>query len=164
VPGPVIPYTSGPRARDRLVNFGLQGDDVDAADLVREYLEAMEARDLARAERLLGPGFAMTFPGGRRFHALGELVQWAAGRYRRIHKHFAGFDLVRRGDTEVVYCHGVMHGEAIDGRPFAGVRFVDRFEIRGGAIVDQQVWNDLAECDVLAPAPAEKAITAANRD
>ena len=52
---------------------------------------------------------------------------------------------MRRGIT-VVYCRGTLAGEWPDGRAFAGVRFIDRFEIDdAGRIVDQQVWNDLGE-------------------
>ncbi len=32
-----------------------------------------------------------------------------------------------------------------DGRPFEGVRFMDRFEVAGGLVRRQEVWNDLAE-------------------
>jgi len=33
--------------------------------------------------------------------------------------------------------------------PFEGVRFVDRFEVAGGLLTRQDVWNDLAESGVL---------------
>jgi YD repeat-containing protein len=45
-----------------------------------------------------------------------------------------------------VYVYGTLEGVWLDGSPFAGIRFVDRFEIdEAGLIVDQKVWNDLAE-------------------
>jgi len=33
----------------------------------------------------------------------------------------------------------------LDGRPFEGIRFIDRFEIQDGLIVKQDVWNDMGE-------------------
>jgi len=33
--------------------------------------------------------------------------------------------------------------------PFEGIRFIDRFESRGGRFTRQDVWNDLAESGVL---------------
>jgi hypothetical protein len=39
---------------------------VVTTDIVRAYLDTMEARDLVRAKRFLAPEFAMTFPGGER--------------------------------------------------------------------------------------------------
>ena len=33
-----------------------------ARDIVRAYLDTMEARDLVRAKRFLAPEFTMTFP------------------------------------------------------------------------------------------------------
>ena len=36
-----------------------------------------------------------------------------------------------------------LSGEWPDGEVFSGIRFVARFTIRGGRLVDQAVWNDL---------------------
>lgn len=114
--------------------------------LVRDFLAAMEARDLARARRMLAPGFAMTFPGGARFATLEELVAWAKPRYRWVKKTYVRFDEMTGMDGDsVVYCHGTLRGAWPDGTGFEGVRFVDRFAIRDGRLADQQVWNDLAE-------------------
>ena len=109
--------------------------------VVRAYLDAMERRDLAAAKSFLAPGFYMVFPGGRRFTALEELVEWAKGRYRRALKKYERFDVA--GDA--VYCYGTLHGELLDGKAYAGVRFIDRFTVRDGKLVDQNVWNDMAE-------------------
>ena len=118
---------------------------MNAEDLVRGYLAAMEARDFARARALLADDFRMCFPGGLRFDSLEALAGWAAGRYRYVRKRFEGFDTLPVAGGAVVYCRGVMDGEALDGSPITGVRFIDRFELRDGKLVDQQVWNDLAE-------------------
>ncbi len=118
-----------------------------AAGLVRGFLSAMEARDLARAKTFLGEGFVMTFPGGVQLRTLEELIAWAAERYRSIGKTYAGFEELppQAGGRTVVYCFGTLHGEWPDGRAFSGIRFIDRFTVGGGRLLDQQVWNDLAE-------------------
>jgi limonene-1,2-epoxide hydrolase len=113
--------------------------------IVRAYLAAMQARDFAQARALLADGFRMCFPGGREFDSLEALSAWAAGRYRYVRKRFEGFDTLPRPGGAIVYCRGLMDGEALDGSPISSVRFIDRFEVRDGRLVDQQVWNDLAE-------------------
>ena len=113
---------------------------------VRDFLSAMERRDLPAAKAMLAPGFVMLFPGGSRMTALEELVEWAAQRFRRARKTYERFDVARGADgTSVVYCLGTLHGESLTGEPFAGIRFIDRFTIAGGLIQDQTVWNDMAE-------------------
>jgi ketosteroid isomerase-like protein len=115
-------------------------------DTVRAYLAAMERRDLAAAQGLLAPGFAMTFPGGRRFETLEQLVAWAKPRYKRALKRYDRYDIAIQGDgSAVVYCFGTLYGELLDGSPYDGVRFIDRFTVRDGKLVDQMVWNDMAE-------------------
>lgn len=123
-------------------------------EIALAFLNALEARDLAAAGAFLAPGAVMTFPGGNRFATLEELVAWAKGRYRFVRKTYESFDEARRGDVTVVYCRGVLNGEwpaatesntCLAGSVFNSIRFIDRFEIVNGKIVDQQVWNDLAE-------------------
>lgn len=116
-----------------------------AAETVREFLGAMEARDLDRAKSLLADGFTMTFPGGARFSALEDLVAWGKQRYRFVKKTYEAFDECFGDDGMVVYCFGTLAGEWPDGTPFGGVRFIDRFTVDGGKLGDQKVWNDLAE-------------------
>jgi ketosteroid isomerase-like protein len=118
----------------------------DPAQTVRDYLAAMERRDLAAAQAMLAPGFFMLFPGGKRFDALQALVEWAKPRYRHALKTYDHFDVAPQPDADsVVYCFGTLHGELNDGSTFSGIRFVDRFTVRNGKLVDQMVWNDLAE-------------------
>lgn len=116
-----------------------------AIDLVHSYLAAMERRDLAAARAMHAPGFTMVFPGDRRFDSLEALVAWARPRYRSARKHYERFDVVPAPDGGIVYCYGTLHGELNDGTPYAGIRFIDRFTVAGGKLVDQQVWNDMAE-------------------
>lgn len=115
------------------------------ADLVRAYLAAMEARDLDEARRMLATGFSMEFPGPVRMTSLDELIEWARPRYRFARKSYERFDTALAADATLVYCFGTLSGEWPDGKPFANIRFVDRFTVRDGLIADQKVWNDLAE-------------------
>ena len=48
------------------------------------------------------------------------------------------------GET-IVYYLGTLYGEWPDGTPFEGNRYVDRFVVRNGKIVQMDVWNDSAE-------------------
>jgi ketosteroid isomerase-like protein len=109
--------------------------------VVRQYLDAMERRDLAAARSLLAPGFSMMFPGGKRFDSLEQRVEAARKRYRSARKTYERYETA--GDA--VYCYGTLHGELLDGSPYSGIRFIDRFTVRGGKLVDQNVWNDMAE-------------------
>jgi len=127
---------------------------------VAAFLRALEARDLARAAALLAPDARMTFPGGAAFRRLEDLVEWSRPRYRSVRKVFERFDEMERGGGRaVVYCTGTLHGQWPDGRPLAGVRYVDRFELIEGRIVEQQVWNDVAEARASAT-PAGAALPA----
>ena len=118
----------------------------DPVRLVRDYLAAMERRDLAAAKAMLAPGFSMTFPGGARFETLEARVEWARPRYKRALKTYDRFDAARQADgSAVVYCFGARHGELNDGRPYSGIRVIDRFTVRDGQLADQMVWNDMGE-------------------
>jgi hypothetical protein len=132
-----------------------------AKALVRSYLEAMERRDLAAASAMLAPGFRMLFPGGRSFDSLPALVQAARGRYRSANKRYEHFDALiadepcpspggHRNEPNdepecVVYCYGILYGELLSGEAYDNIRFIDRFSVRGGKLIDQMVWNDMAE-------------------
>ena len=59
------------------------------------------------------------------------------------------FDVVSDGAATTVYVYGTLAGQALDGSPFDGVRFIDRFALDDGLIVSQMVWNDLAEVGAL---------------
>jgi 4-oxalocrotonate tautomerase family enzyme len=117
----------------------------DPARIVRDYLAEMEARDLASAQAMLGPGFTMTFPGTAPMATLHELVDWARDRYRFVTKTYEAVEAFHAGGEAVVYARGTLAGEWPDGAPFSGIRFIDRFALRGGLIVRQDVWNDLGE-------------------
>jgi hypothetical protein len=116
-----------------------------ASELVRHFLQAMEERDLPRAQGFLLPGFEMVFPGGVEPASLEELVQRSALRYRRVGKRIERIDECFTADGTVVYVHGTLHGQWPDGADFEGIRFIDRFLVVGGLLARQEVWNDLAE-------------------
>lgn len=118
----------------------------DPIEIVRSFLSAMEARDLDKAETYLGESFKMQFPGTEEMHNLSELVAWAAPRYRFVKKTYDGFDALHSaGDETLVYARGTLAGEWPDGTAFSEIRFIDRFELTGGKITRQDVWNDIAE-------------------
>ena len=118
----------------------------DPAAVVRSYLSAMEAREIDAARDHLGDGFVMQFPGTGPMTRLQQLIDWAAPRYRFVTKTYEGFDAMQSaGAAAVVYCRGTLAGEWPDGTPFKDIRFIDRFEVTGGKITRQDVWNDIAE-------------------
>ena len=118
----------------------------DPSDVVRRYLAAMEARDLTQANALLADEFTMTFPGTKPMTTLDQLIAWASPRYRFVTKTYEGFDALQsEGDAAVVYCRGTLAGEWPDGTAFAGIRFIDRFEVINDKLIRQDVWNDIAE-------------------
>jgi ketosteroid isomerase-like protein len=114
-----------------------------ASTLVREYLETWAERDLPRARQFLAEGFTMVYPGDARFTRLEDLVPHMAQRYRSVRKRFERFDEAPVEGGTAVYCFGTLYGEFNDGRKFEGVRFIDRFTVRDGKLVDHRVWNDL---------------------
>ncbi|MCB2002428.1 MAG: nuclear transport factor 2 family protein [Rhodoferax sp.] len=125
--------------------FGAGGaEHVDAARLVRQFLDRMERRDLDAARQLLAPDFAMRFPGSPVMHRLEELVQRSRASYRDVAKTYERFDESWTDDGTVVTCFGTLHGHWLDGSAFDGIRFIDRFEVADGLIRRQDVWNDLA--------------------
>ncbi|MBT2773263.1 nuclear transport factor 2 family protein [Halomonas sp. ISL-60] len=115
-----------------------------SAEHVRAFLSAMEARDLATAERYLATGVVMQFPGAPPMQRLSEAVEWARTRYRSVSKTIFALDSYTSPPNAVVTCHGELKVEWLDGSTSTGVRFIDRFELTDGVITRQDVWNDLA--------------------
>ncbi|MEL7896454.1 MULTISPECIES: nuclear transport factor 2 family protein [Halomonadaceae] len=131
-------------------NAEMTDPDSRSVKQVRAFLSAMEARDLACAERYLAVNVVMQFPGAAPMQRLSEVVEWAKTRYRRVSKTFYAVDLCshpKQGTStshSVVVCHGELAVEWLDGSTSTGVRFIDRFELTDGLITRQDVWNDLA--------------------
>jgi hypothetical protein len=117
-----------------------------AIAIARDYLDAMEARDLVRAQTFVSPRAVFVFPGGAARQDLAAIVAGSATRYQFVGKHIDGYDAAETADGGAnVYVRGRLHGRWLDGSSFDGIRFIDRFEIRGGLIVRQDVWNDAGE-------------------
>lgn len=116
-----------------------------ASAVVKDYLAAMEARDLRRAKGHLHDEFTMTFPSGRTMTSLEDLIEWSKTRYDHVSKQFEGYDEAFEGDRAIVWCRGTLQGAWVGGAPFDGIRFCDRFELVAGRIIRQEVWNDLSE-------------------
>jgi ketosteroid isomerase-like protein len=121
----------------------------EPADLVRRYLRHVEARDLDKAAAFLAPNVRITFPGNRTFGSLSEQVAASGRRFQSVHKNFEGFDTSADGDRVVVCAFGTLDGIGLNGEPFDSVRFIDRFVLREGRILDHMVWNDLAELGIV---------------
>jgi hypothetical protein len=123
-----------------------------AIEAVSRFLRLVEARDLDAAGSFLADDVQITFPGGRVFTNLREQVDSSAGRFRGVRKTFDRFDVAPAGDDAVVvYVSGTLSGEDTDGTAFDEVRFIDRFTVQAGKIIDQMVWNDLAEQGIVRP-------------
>lgn len=120
----------------------------DPCAVVRDYLAAMEARDLEAARAILGDGFVMNFPGAAGMQTLEELIAWSKPRYQFVRKTYEGFEALQGAGHAVVYARGTLFGAWPDGAAFEGIRFIDRFEVTGGRITRQDVWNDIAEVKV----------------
>ena len=110
-----------------------------------DFLDAVGARDLKRASAMTGAEFRMVFPGGQVFTEFDALLAWAAGRYRSIAKTIDRVEEAPLGERVAVYISGTLSGERPDGAEFKDIRFMDRFEVKSGLILRQEVWNDLAE-------------------
>ena len=118
--------------------------------LVLAFLKALENRDMISAKALLAPNVTITFPGTAPFTQLDDLLPFARQRYQWIKKQIEGVDTVNPGQGEmVVYVRGCLYGLNLHNVEFSDVRFIDRFVVKDGLIVSHEVWNDLAESDVL---------------
>lgn len=132
-------YRRGPEPR-------IPGAPLPAAgEAVRDYLAAMEARDLERAQSWLAPGFEMIFPGGARFTSLQELIAWSKPRYQWVKKRIERLDEAPADDGVAVTCFGTLYGVWPDGSDFEGIRYVDWFLVERGRLKRQLVWNDMGE-------------------
>jgi hypothetical protein len=97
------------------------------------------------AAAYMKPGTVITFTGGREFDHPRGPTGFNASRYRWVKKKMDRFDVCPGAGETVVYSIGTLYGEWIDGTPFEGNRYVDRFVVQDGKIVKMDVWNDSAE-------------------
>jgi hypothetical protein len=116
-----------------------------AAEVVERFLAASMVPDPETAARYIAQPLAITFTGGRKFTHPRETAAFNARRYKWVKKRFERTDVVPGEGETIVYNLGTLYGEWPDGTPFEGNRYVDRFVVRGGKIVQMDVWNDSAE-------------------
>jgi hypothetical protein len=126
---------------------GAPASPATPAALVDEYLRLLMIPDPDAARRFVAPGLRIRFTGGRAMSDPAECAAFNAGRYRWVKKHIQATETVAGGtpDHTVVYSLGTLYGEWPDGTPFEGNRFVDRYVVADGRIVQMDVWNDSAE-------------------
>jgi hypothetical protein len=132
-----------PNASARTVASLDQADE--AAAVVEAFLHASMVPDPQTAARYIADDLAITFTGGRKYHHPRETAAFNAKRYRWVKKKMERTDVVPGERETVVYNLGTLYGEWPDGTPFEGNRYVDRFVVRNGKIVQMDVWNDSAE-------------------
>ena len=116
-------------------------------EIVEEFLRIVMIPDPAGARAFTSPALQIRFTGGRAMRDPGETSAFNANRYKWVKKRFIQTDLVAGATDEeaVVYNIGTLYGEWLDGTPFEGNRYVDRYVVRHGKIVQMDVWNDSAE-------------------
>jgi hypothetical protein len=117
------------------------------AAIVDEYLRLLMIPDAAAARRFVAPQLQIRFTGGRVMRDPAECAAFNAGRYQWVKKRVEATETVAGGTPEatVVYSRGTLHGQWPDGTPFEGNRYVDRYVVSHGLIVQMDVWNDSAE-------------------
>lgn len=120
-------------------------DAADAARVVDAFLEASMRPDPEAAAAFMAADVRITFTGGRVFAHPREATAFNAARYAWVKKRILRNDVVPGDGETIVYNLGELYGEWPDGTPFDGNRYVDRFVVRDGVIVSQDVWNDSAE-------------------
>lgn len=112
---------------------------------VKDYLAASMAPDPDLAATFVAPGFLCRFTGNRLFHRPDGPTSFNAARYAWVKKRIARYDVMPGDGETIVYSTGHLYGAWPDGTPFDDNRYVDRFVVRDGLIVETDVWNDSAE-------------------
>jgi hypothetical protein len=120
-------------------------ETAEAAEIVERFLIASMVPDPETAARYIAPDLRITFTGGRVYSHPRETALFNSGRYKWVKKKMERSDVVAGLGETVVYNLGTLYGEWPDGKPFEGNRYVDRFVVRNGKIVQMDVWNDSAE-------------------
>jgi len=114
-------------------------------EVVKTFLEAMSRRDFATMESVMGTGFKMTTTGGVVYSHPKDFAAHSSTRQKTARKTTDRYDEIPTANGGVVYSIGSMAGEWNNGQPYSGVRYIDRFEIVDGKIVDMNVYSDMAE-------------------
>ncbi|WP_454690596.1 nuclear transport factor 2 family protein [Achromobacter aloeverae] len=119
----------------------------DPGAIVEAYLTILMKPDPEGARRYVSPDLRIRFTGGRAMREPAECAAFNASRYAWVKKRFEATEVVAGATPAyaVVYNRGTLHGEWLDGTPFEGNRYVDRYVLRDGLITEMDVWNDSAE-------------------
>ena len=117
----------------------------EAAGIIERFLVASMVPDPETAAGFMTADVAITFTGGRKFAHPRETTGFNATRYKWVKKKMERTDVAPGCGETIVYNTGTLYGEWPDGTPFEGNRYVDCFVVRGGKIVQMDVWNDSAE-------------------
>lgn len=117
------------------------------AEVVDEFLRLVMIPDPDAARRYTAPDIRIRFTGGRPMADPADTTAFNRARYKWVKKRIERTESVVPGSDgdAVVYSLGTLYGEWPDGTPFEGNRYVDRYVVRQGLIVQMDVWNDSAE-------------------
>jgi hypothetical protein len=120
---------------------------MNAKEIVEEFLRIIMIPDPLGARAFVSPQLRIRFTGAREMRDPAECSAFNASRYKWVKKKFEQTDVVTGGNEEeaIVYNIGTLYGEWLDGTPFEGNRYVDRYVVKHGLIVQMEVWNDSAE-------------------
>jgi hypothetical protein len=116
-------------------------------ELVEQFLRTIMVPDPVGARAFVAPNLRIRFTGGREMRDPTECSAFNKSRYAWVKKRFEQTDVapgVNAGEA-VVYNTGTLYGAWPDGTLFEGNRYVDRYLVRDGLIVQMDVWNDSAE-------------------
>lgn len=120
-----------------------------AGEIVDEFLRLVMIPDPDAARRYVAPGLQIRFTGNRPMKDPADTTAFNKARYRWVKKRIERTETVARAagadDGDIVYSLGTLYGEWPDGTPFEGNRYVDRYVLKQGLIVQMDVWNDSAE-------------------
>ena len=120
-------------------------------EIVDEFLRLVMIPDPDSARRYTAPGLRIRFTGNRPMKDPADTTAFNKARYRWVKKRIERTETVARpagasdADGDIVYSLGTLYGEWPDGTPFEGNRYVDRYVVKNGLIVEMDVWNDSAE-------------------
>lgn len=122
-------------------------DALSPQDLVETFLRTIMIPDPVAARAYVSPDLRIRFTGGREMKDPSECSAFNASRYAWVKKKFEQTDVVEgaSSDHAIVYNIGTLYGAWPDGTLFEGNRYVDRYVVKDGLIVQMDVWNDSAE-------------------
>ena len=147
IPFDVIVATAREFKQERDFNMHQQEAGRSAIELVETFLRVLMIPDPVAARVFVSPDMLIRFTGGREMQDPGECAAFNSTRYSWVKKQFDRTELVEGAtdDEAVVYMIGTLYGAWADGTPFRGNRYVDRYVVSQGKIIQMDVWNDSAE-------------------